>query len=398
VSVRIDEEACDTGRARDSAATCSNPGSPVVSGAAGRTFGVEEEFHLVDPGTSRLARRAELAEDVADRTSDDHLHAEMLTSQLEAATDICTDLHQLRSALVDARREASAVAAGAGAVLLGTSTHPLAPRSEIEVLNRPRYARLLERFGTIVQEFNLCGCHVHVSVPDLSTAVAIMSHARQYLPVLAALTASSPFHEGVDTGYESFRTAWLGLWPHGGAPPQLGSADEYRTTIEQLTRLGMIDDATALLWEVRPSARFPTLEFRVADMCPDVDDAVLHAGLVRSLVRTLGARVACGEPAPEFPDSVLRAARWRAARHGLAGRLWSVARQALVPGQVAVNDMLAELRPDLKEHDEFCVVEELWTRLQSRGTSAARQRRMFAATGSMAAVVRSAVQVTAGCV
>lgn len=394
--IRIDDEAHGTGRGRDSAATCSNPGRPPASGAEGRTFGVEEEFHLVDPRTSQLAPRAGLAESVADRTSDHHLHAEMLTSQLEAATDICTDLHQLRRALVDARREAAAVAADAGAVLLGTSTHPLAPRSEIEVLNRPRYARLVERFGTIVHEFNLCGCHVHVSVPDLATAVAIMSRARPYLPVLGALTASSPFHEGADTGYESFRTAWLGLWPHGGPPPQLGSADEYRATIDELTRLGMIDDATALLWEVRPSARFPTLEFRIGDMCPDVDDAVLHAGLVRSLVRTLGARVACGEPAPELRDSMLRAARWRAARHGVAGWLWSPARQALVPGSAAVSDLLAELRPDLEEHDEFCLVDELWTRLRARGTSAARQRRMFAATGSMAAVVRSAVQVTAG--
>jgi carboxylate-amine ligase len=320
----------------------------------------------------------------------------MLTSQLEAATDICTDLHELRSALVDARREAATVAADAGSVLLGTSTHPLAPRSDIEVLNHPRYARLVERFGTIVHEFNLCGCHVHVSVPDLSTAVAVMSHARPYLPVLAAVTASSPFHEGVDTGYESFRTAWLGLWPHGGPPPRLRSADEYQATIDQLTRLGIIDDPTALLWEVRPSARFPTVEFRVGDMCPDVDDVVLHAALVRSLVRSLGARVASGELAPDVPDSVLRAARWRAARYGLAGQVWSPARQALVPGQAAVNDVLAELRHDLEEHEEFCLVEQLWSRLQSRGTSAARQRRMFAATGSMTAVARSALQVTAG--
>lgn len=368
----------------------------LLPGEPGRTFGVEEEFHLVDPETFELAPRTGLIEEVADGAAGDHLHAEMLTSQLEAATDICTDLHELRSALVDARREAATVAADAGSVLLGTSTHPLAPRSDIEVLNHPRYARLVERFGTIVHEFNLCGCHVHVSVPDLSTAVAVMSHARPYLPVLAAVTASSPFHEGVDTGYESFRTAWLGLWPHGGPPPRLRSADEYQATIDQLTRLGIIDDPTALLWEVRPSARFPTVEFRVGDMCPDVDDVVLHAALVRSLVRSLGARVASGELAPGVPDSVLRAARWRAARYGLAGQVWSPARQALVPGQAAVNDVLAELRQDLEEHEEFCLVEQLWSQLQSRGTSAARQRRMFAATGSMTAVARSALQVTAG--
>jgi carboxylate-amine ligase len=129
-------------------------------------------------------------------------------------------------------------------------------------------------------------------------------------------------------------------------------------------------------------------------MCPDVDDVVLHAGLVRSLVRTLAARV---EPAPEPADSVLRAARWRAARYGLAGQLWSVARRTLVPGEVAVSDLLGELRPDLEEHDEYDLVAALWSQLRSRGTSAARQRRVFAATGSMAAVVRSAMPVPAGC-
>ncbi|HEY7049867.1 MAG TPA: glutamate--cysteine ligase [Jatrophihabitantaceae bacterium] len=363
-----------------------------MSGEPGGTLGVEEEFHLVDSETLGLAQRPGLAGREVDRRGGHQLHAEMLASQLEAVTDVCTGLPQLRCAIVEARRAAAAVAADAGTVLLPTSTHPLAPRSDIEVLNHPRYARLVERFGTIVREFNLCGCHVHVSVPDLSTAVSVMNHARPYLPVLAALTASSPFHEGVDTGYESFRTAWLGLWPHGGAPPRLESAEQYRTTVDQLSRLGIIDDATALLWEVRPSARFPTLEFRIADMCPDVDDVVLHAGLVRSLVRTLAARV---EPAPELPDSVLRAARWRAARYGLAGQLWSPARQALVPGEVVVSDLLAELRPDLEEHGEYDLVEALWSRLRSRGTSAARQRRVFAATGNLADVVRSAIPIPA---
>jgi gamma-glutamyl:cysteine ligase YbdK (ATP-grasp superfamily) len=245
-----------------------------------------------------------------------------------------------------------------------------------------------------VRELNLTGCHVHVSVPDLPTAVAIMSHARPYLPVLAALTASSPFYEKRDTGYESARLAWLGLWPQGGPPPRLESAEEYRTTVEQLTAVGLIEEPTALLWEVRPSARYPTLEFRIGDMCTEVDDAVLHAALVRSLVRSLAVRVARGEPSPTVSDSVLRAARWRAARYGLAGRLWSPSRGALVPGAQAVTELLAELRSDLDEHDEYCLVEQLWAQLRSRGTAAARQRRMFAATGSLTAVLRWALQVT----
>jgi carboxylate-amine ligase len=367
-----------------------------MSGAAGQTLGVEEEFHLVEAETLRLAARPELAECAARQQLGPHLHAEMLTSQLESATDICSDLHELRCALVNGRREAAAAAAGVGARLLATSTHPLAPRSDIDILALPRYAQLEHRFGSVVRELNLTGCHVHVSMPDLPTAVAIMSHARPYLPVLAALTASSPFQEGCDTSYASLRLAWLGLWPQGGPPPRLQSAEEYQATVDQLIAVGLIEEATGLLWEVRPSARYPTLEFRIGDVCTEVDDVLLHAALVRSLVRTLAVRVARGEPAPILADSVLRAARWRAARYGLAGRLWSPVRAALVPGVAAVAELLTELHPDLDEHDELCLVEDLWTQLGSRGTSADRQRRMFGATGSMTAVVRWGLQVTAG--
>jgi carboxylate-amine ligase len=357
----------------------------------GETLGVEEEYHLVEPGSFALAHRPELVTRVADAGTEGRLRAEMLTSQLEATTEVCTTLDEVRATLVAARSEATAVAHAENALLLGTSTHPFAGVSEIEVLARPRYARLVERFGAVVGQFNLVGCHVHVGVPDLDTAVAVMTRARPYLPLLAALTGSSPFHDGYDTGWNSYRLALLAMWPQGGMPPALGSAAEYSALVDELQGAGLVDDASTLLWELRPSVRYPTLEFRIADMCPSLDDAVLYAGLVRSLVRTLGSRTEL----PTVPDAVLRAARWRAARYGLGERLWSPSRRELVPAPVALDELWAELRPDLEEHGEAGVVGDLLDQLRSHGTSADRQRRAFAATGSLHDVARAGVELTA---
>jgi carboxylate-amine ligase len=356
----------------------------------GSTLGVEEEYHLVDPETFVLQNRPNLLPTDAPGV----LHPEMLSSQLEAVTPVCTTLDETRAALIAIRRDAVAAAAAQDATILATSTHPFSSLEEIEVMARPRYLRLVERFGTVVRQFNLTGCHVHVNVPDLDTAVAVMTRARAYLPVLAALTGSSPLHEGVDTGYSSYRLARLGLWPHGGPPPALRDGRHYEDTVAQLVAIGIVDDSSSLLWELRPSRRYPTLEFRIADVCTDVDDAVLLAGLARSLVRTLAARVEAGAPVDDLPDQVLDAARWRAARHGLGGLLWSPTRSELLPAGEVVDELLAELRPDLETRSEYEHVAALLEQLRRRGTSSSRQRQVFAATGDPVAVARDAAART----
>jgi YbdK family carboxylate-amine ligase len=366
---------------------------PLVA-EVGATLGVEEEYHLLDPETAELMNCPQLSDRALAGSAGPHLQPEMLTSQLEAATDVCTDLEQVRQAILAMRSEAVAAAAQVGAGLLAASTHPFSSLGEIEVMARPRYQGLVDRFGTIVTQFNLCGCHVHVSVPDLDTAVAIMNHARFYLPVLAALTASSPFHQGLDTGYDSFRLMWLALWPQGGPPPQLRSGEDYLATVAQTVSIGMVEDASAMLWDLRPSPNYPTLEFRAADVCTDVDDAVLYAGMVRSLVRVLAVRVASDIAPPDMSDSALRACRWRAARYGLSNTLWSPARSELVPATLALEDLIGELRDDLVAHGEYPMMIDLLSRLRRRGTSAVRQRQMFAATGDLREVTRAAMRIT----
>jgi YbdK family carboxylate-amine ligase len=366
--------------------------APETADVAGVTFGVEEEFHLVDPVSFALAPSPDLAAAALRKEMGLRLHAEITTTQLEAITGICSTLTELRAELVAARAEAAAAAACAGVAVLAASTHPFGTWQDQVITPAPRYAAMVERWAGLAVEQDICGCHVHVGVPDLETAVAVMDRVRPYLPVLLAMTGSSPFHDGADTGYESYRTLWWARWPTTGPPEYFGCPERFAEVVAGLVASGVVADASHLYWDVRPSYHLPTLEFRLADVCTDVDDAVLHAALVRSLVRVLAGRAERGEPCPQPRPELLRAARWRAARHGIGGQLFDPVLGAPVDARLAVRRVLAELEEDLRDHDEWIDVGELVQRLFSRGTSAARQRRTWLRTGDRRAVAARIVR------
>jgi carboxylate-amine ligase len=363
-------------------------------------MGVEEEFHLVDPAGYRLTRSPELAAAVLRQESGRHLHAEITTTQLESATDVCTGLADLRTELITTRAEAAGAAARAGVRILAASTHPFDSWQQQDITPAPRYQAMVDRWAGLALRQDICGCHVHVGVPDLETAVAIMDRARPYLPVLLAMTGSSPFHDGVDTGHSSYRTMWWSRWPNTGIPEYLGSAERFTEVVAGMVASGVVGDASHLYWDLRPSSHLPTLEFRLADVCTQVGDVVLHAALVRSLVRVLADRAERGEPTPQPRTELLRAARWRAARYGLDGMLFDPLRRELVPARVAVRRLLAELQEDLNDHDEWLDVVELVERLFERGTSATRQRRTWLRTGDWrevaARIVREGTSLESG--
>jgi carboxylate-amine ligase len=352
-----------------------------AAAVAGATFGVEEEFHLVDPVSYRLTPSPALAVAAMRQEAGVHLHAEITTTQLETATGICEGLSELRAELVATRTEAAAAAARAGVTLLAASTHPFDSWQQQTLTPAPRYEAMVDRWAGLAWQQDITGCHVHVGVPDVHTAVAVMDRSRPYLPVLLAMTGSSPFHDGVDTGYDSYRTLWWSRWPNAGPAEYMGSVGRFRGVVAALVASGVIADASHLYWDVRPSYHLPTVEFRLADVCTHLDDAVLHAALVRSLVRVLAGRAERDEPCPQPPPELLRAARWRAARHGLSGELFDLVHCDLVDARIVVRRLLAELEDDLRDHDEWADVEELVQELLSRGTSASRQRRTWLRTG-----------------
>jgi YbdK family carboxylate-amine ligase len=364
---------------------------PVAMEPAGSTLGVEEEFHLVDPDTLALAPSPALSEAALRREFGGRIHPEIATTQIETATEVCRSLGDVRAEISAARREARAAAESAGAAILASSTHPFGTWHQQQITHAPRYEAMVERWAALAVQQDICGCHVHVGVPDLETAVAVMDRVRPYLPVLLAMTGSSPFHSGTDTGYDSYRTLLWSRWPVAGIPEYFGSADRYREVVEGMVVSGVVADASNLYWDVRPSWHLPTLEFRLADVCTDVDDAVLHAALVRSLVRVLAERARRGDPCPEPRPELLRAARWRAARHGLSDQLFDPLLEVLVDAKLAVRRLMSELEADLRARDEWDEACALVHQLFSRGTSAARQRWRWLETGDTRAVAEMVV-------
>ncbi|WP_167585287.1 carboxylate-amine ligase [Kineococcus rubinsiae] len=366
-------------------------GTP-LPGPVGATLGVEEEYHLVDRATLALRDDPRLnAEALAGRLGP-RISAEIGTTQIEIGTAVCRTLAEVRADLASARAEAWAAVEPFGVLPLPASTHPWAGWEDQRVTPRPRYLDLVQRWGLLALQQVICGCHVHVGVPSLDVAVAVLDRVRPYLPVLLAMTGSSPFHEGTDTGYDSYRTQWFARWPITGAPEQLGDAQGFRDVVESLRVAGVVDDASHLYWDARPSLRYPTLEFRVADVCPRLDDAVLHAALCRSLTRVLARRAEAGTPVPALRPETLRAARWRAARHGLSDSLVDPGTGALVPAPAAVRGLLAELRDDLTDAGEFDEVAGLVERLLADGTSATRQRAALHRSGDLAAATRAVLR------
>lgn len=357
----------------------------------GSTLGVEEEFHLVDPDTGRLAASSLVADAAVRGEAGEHVQPEISTTQLETATGVCRTLAEVRAALVQTRREAVAAAQTDGLTVLAASTHPTAVPTDLVLTHAPRYRAMVQRWAGLATGQDICGTHVHVGVDSLDVAVRVMDRARPHLSLLLAMTGSSPFHSGADTGYDSWRTVWWSRWPVSGPPEELGDADGYRAVVAGLVASGMVPDGSQLYWDLRPSTHVPTVEFRMGDVCTDPDDAVLHAALCRSLVSTLAGRL--DTPAPPVRPEVLRAARWRAARHGLGGQLLDPVGGTLVLASDALRALLAELAEDLTSRGEFDEVSGLVDQLLGRGTSAVRQRRVLAATGDPGAVVRDLLEV-----
>jgi carboxylate-amine ligase len=364
------------------------------AGEVGSTLGVEEEYHLVDAETFELADMPEVVAG-AIAAMGAEAQGEISTAQLEIATPVCSSLAEVRAALQRIRGEADTAARQQGCRILAAGTHPSATWHEQRLTTGVRYLELFERWGLLALQQMITGCHVHVGVPDPEVAVRAMDHLRADLPTLIALAGSSPFWEGTDTGYASYRTQWFARWPVTGTPDVLGSKQAYDALVAELVETGMIDDATHLYWDVRPSVRFPTLEVRVADTCPSLDDVVLHAALARSLVRVAAGAAGRDEPPVPLRSEVVRAARWRAARFGLEDRLLDTREHRIRPAGEIVRGLLGRLRDDLEELGDWDEVSALAEQALARGSSAARQRSLaLASDGDLTAVAAALVDET----
>jgi carboxylate-amine ligase len=325
---------------------------------------------------------------VAKEALGDQVDAELNRSQIETGTRVCATLAEIRAELERLRRLLREAAAGAGCSVVAAGTHPTATPEDSEVNPaKERYRRLEQEFQAVAREQLVNGCHVHVGIADRDLAIEVLDRVRPWLAPVVALAANSPFWAGADSGYASYRTEVWTRWPLTGMPEPLGSRAGYDGLVSALQAVEALPDATFLYWDVRPSARYETLEFRAADACLTVDDAVMVAGLWRAIARTAAEEAQAGVVPATRRGELIDAARWRAARYGMEGTLVDLSEGRTAPAGAVVDRMMAHLRPALEAAGDWGEVSALVERTMAGGNGAVRQRAAFARRGELADVL-----------
>ena len=359
------------------------------------TLGVEEEYQIIGPQTRRLKPRVLQVMHEAERILGEKVQPELQSSQIEMATPVCGTLAEVRAQVIRARRALIESAARDGDRIGAAGTHPFSDTAAQTVTPKERYQSMAEQYRHLAQELVIFGCHVHVGLPDPDSGLGVMNRARPWLAPLLALSANSPFWQGEDTGYASYRTELWARWPMAGPPLAFQSREEYDALLQGLIATGSISDATKIYWDIRLPEKTPTVEFRVADVCLHVDEAVMLAGLTRALARTCFAQAQRDEPVDAVRPELLRAAHWRAARYGLEGELIDLTAGRAVPAADLVQSLLAFVRPALEDAGDWAEVSALTTETLRGGNGAMRQRAVFAETNSLEAVVDYVLAETA---
>jgi carboxylate-amine ligase len=273
------------------------------------------------------------------------------------------------------RRAAAAAAEAAGVQLVAAGLPPATPH-EFPVTDTPRYRRIAAAYGMVAHEQGICGCHVHVQVPDRAAAIRVSNWLRPWLPSLLALSANSRVYRNADSGYASWRSVLWRRWPVAGPPPFFPAPEEYDRTVRMLIDSEVILDHKMVYWDVRPSENFPTVEIRVADVPATVAETVLLATLVRAAVMTaLDER---GADAERLPPAALRAAYWKAAHDGLAGdSLDLIHGRGAVPARDVLDALVQRVRPALDALGEYDRVTTELDRVVAQGNGAMRQLRAW---------------------
>lgn len=375
-----------------------------------RSFGVEEELLLVAPetgqpravaGTVLQALQHEVTASGGGpdgrgggHEAADALESELQQQQMETNTRPCRSVDELDREVRRCRSWAADAAQRAGVQVAALATSPVSV--EPTIMDNERYQEIADVFGLTAQEQLTCGCHVHVEISSEEEGVATLDRIRPWLPVLLALSANSPFWQGRDSAYASFRYQVWGRWPTSGPTPAFGSAANYRSTVEQMMLTDTALDTGMVYFDARLSEHYPTLEVRIADVCLHAADAVLVAALVRALVETEARNWRAGQPGPNQRVELLRLAAWRASRSGLDGVLLDPATFRPQSAANVANSLLDHVYDALSDAGDADAVAELLAAVLERGNGAAFQRGAYHKSRDMRSVVTGAAALTAG--
>jgi carboxylate-amine ligase len=358
------------------------------------TLGIEEEYQIIDP-QSRELRPA-----IAQLLGDSHpvlrqqLKPELHQSIVEVGTEVCRTPAEARAELVRLRRETVGLARRNGLAIAAAGTHPFSSWQTQEITPLERYLGVKQDMQDLAQELLIFGTHVHVGIEDREFLIDAMNVARYFLPHILCLSSSSPFWVGRDTGLRSYRSIIFRHFPRSGIPPTFGSWAELTGLVDCLVRTRSIPDGTKLWWDVRPNWKYPTLEFRVCDVCTRVDEAVCIAALFQALIAKLWKLRSQNLTFRVYPTALIDENKWRAVRYGLDGKLLDLGKEAEVPARELVHELIDWFLDDVLDELRSRREVEYAYRILETGSSADRQRETFTRTGDLKEVVDHLVRET----
>ena len=362
------------------------------------TMGIEEEYLLVDQDTLKLAEAPKAFMDACKEALGDQVSPEFLRCQVEVGTKVCQTVAEARNDLKNLRKTVSEIAKEHGLAPLAVSCHPTADWKDQHHTDRDRYNELRHDLGGVARRMLISGMHVHIGIEDDDLRIDLMNQAIYFLPHLLALSCSSPFWQGEDTGLDSYRLTVFDNLPRTGLPPRLEGFSSFTRAVDAIIRTGAIEDATKVWWDLRPSHRFPTLETRICDMCPRLEHVLTLAAVTQCLMRMLWRLKTQNQRWRIYDHFLVGENRWRAQRYGMREGLIDFGRGEVVPFGELIEEMIDVFTEDAVALD--CLEELRGVRdIFEGGNSAERQRKVYASaaeggadTAPMQAVLQSLIE------
>ena len=350
------------------------------------TLGIEEEFQIVDPQTRELRSHVSEILEAGKMLLGEKVKPEMIQSMIEVGTGVCQNIQEARQDITRLRAIISSLARRKNLEIVAASTHPISHWQDQKIFEDRRYELLIEEIQMVARSLLIFGLHVHVGIEDRERSVHVMNAARYFLPHVLALSTSSPFWLGINTGLKSYRSEVFKKFPRTDIPDHFDSYASFQRYIDLLVKTGCIDNGKKIWWDVRPHPFFPTLEFRVCDIPTRVDDTVAIAALFQAIVAKLNSLIEKNLGFRLYRRMLIQENKWRAVRYGLDGKLIDFGKQKEVPVRDLIRELLDFVDDVLDDLGSRKEVEHVHTILE-RGTSADEQLRVFQETGNLQSVV-----------
>ena len=340
------------------------------------TLGIEEEFQIVDPVTRELRSHVSEILDEGRLLLGEKIKPEMIQSMIEVGTGVCANIQEAREDISKLRCIISSLARKKNLEIVAASTHPFSKWSEQEIYEHDRYKLLVDELQMVARSLLIFGVHVHVGVGDLDRRIHIMNAARYFLPHVLAMSTSSPFWLGFNTGLKSYRCEVFKKFPRTDIPDHFESYQQFQSYVDLLIKMNCIQDGTKVWWDIRPHSKFPTLEFRICDIPTRVDDTIAIAALFQAICAKLHQLIDKNLGFREYRRMYIQENKWRAVRWGLQGKLLDLGKQKEVPAVDLIRELLDFVDDVVDELDSRKEIEHIHTILE-RGTSADEQLRIY---------------------